>query len=624
MDFPEFADGMWPLLTGAKRPSRYVGCEYGTLPEKGGERPVWMCLAFPDTYEIGMSYLGFQILYFLVKSLPYADVDRVYCPWPDLEELLRARSLPLSSIENGRPVGQFDLVGFTLQYELSYTNVLTMLDLAGIPLLSEERGEKDPLICAGGPGALTPEPLAPFVDFFCLGDGEELLAEVLKVLSETKGATRQDRLSALSEVEGVYVPAFVDYCPHPDEGGRFLWKRSNKDVPLFQRRAVQCLDSAFSPEMLLVPSAGIVHDRIPIELFRGCTRGCRFCQAGMVTRPVRERSPDSLVERARLLVDRTGWEELGLLSLASCDYSHVVPLIRSLTSALADRNVKISLPSLRMDAFSVLLAAEMESMRREGLTFAPEAGTQRLRDVINKGVTEEDFDVCLETALSKGWDRIKLYFMMGLPGETDKDLEGIVDLAERAFAIGRRNRKKPRIALSVAGFVPKAHTPFQWERQSTVEELRAKGRFLKGLAMSRQGGKNNRLSLKYHEPEQTVLEGVFARGDRALAPVLLEAWRRGARFDGWSETFSYDLWMDAFDRTGIDPARYAHRQRTKNEGLPWDHIAAGVSKSFLWREKEKADRGLLSPDCRPHGVDQGATCHGCGAVACPLAPGQRG
>ena len=618
MHFPEYADGMWPLLSDVKRPSRYAGCEFGSLPPKedsGGM--VRVCLAFPDVYEIGMSYLGFQILYFLVKGLPWADAERAYCPWTDLEGLLREKGMPLASMESGRPLDRFDVVGFTLQYELSYTNVLTMLDLGGIPLLAGDRGEDHPLVAAGGPGALAPEPMAPFVDFFCVGEGEELLPEALKVLSETKGRPRKERLEALARVEGVYVPSLVecDFSP----GGRGMTFRSSA-LPLpVHRRIVDSLDGAFYPDMLLVPSGGIVHDRVPMELFRGCTRGCRFCQAGMVTRPVRERSVKTVVKKTLSLVEKTGWEEVGLLSLASCDYSGISPVIRELSAALAPKNVKISLPSLRMDAFSVHLAAEMESMRRGGVTFAPEAGTQRLRNVINKGVSDEDFTQCLETAFSKGWDRVKLYFMMGLPTETAEDLEGILDLAERALSIGKSRGKKAQVALSVAGFVPKAHTPFQWEPQAGVDELRSAGRFLKGKLAVRHGGKNSRISLKYHEPEQTFLEGVFARGDRRLAPVLLEAWKSGARFDGWSETFSLPRWMEAFEKTGIDPAEFAARRRAADEGLPWDHIDAGVSKAFLLRERDRALGELVSPDCRPLGGNEGAPCRACGVQdRCPV------
>ena len=418
-------------------------------------------------------------------------------------------------------------------------------------------------------------------------------------------------------MEGVYVPSLVecDFSP----GGRGMTFRSSA-LPLpVHRRIVDSLDGAFYPDMLLVPSGGIVHDRVPMELFRGCTRGCRFCQAGMVTRPVRERSVKTVVKKTLSLVEKTGWEEVGLLSLASCDYSGISPVIRELSAALAPKNVKISLPSLRMDAFSVHVAAEMESMRRGGVTFAPEAGTQRLRNVINKGVSDEDFTQCLETAFSKGWDRVKLYFMMGLPTETAEDLEGILDLAERALSIGKSRGKKAQVALSVAGFVPKAHTPFQWEPQAGVDELRSAGRFLKGKLASRHGGKNSRISLKYHEPEQTFLEGVFARGDRRLAPVLLEAWKSGARFDGWSETFSLPRWMEAFEKTGIDPAEFAARRRAADEGLPWDHIDAGVSKAFLLRERDRALGELVSPDCRPLGGNEGAPCRACGVQdRCPV------
>ncbi|MDK2958129.1 MAG: hypothetical protein PWP47_173 [Synergistaceae bacterium] len=617
MHFPEYADGMWPLLSDVKRPSRYAGCEFGSRPPKedfGGL--VRVCLAFPDVYEIGMSYLGFQILYFLLKGLPWADAERAYCPWTDLEGLLREKGMPLASMESGRPLDRFDVVGFTLQYELSYTNVLTMLDLGGIPLLAEDRGEDHPLVTAGGPGALAPEPLAPFVDFFCVGDGEELLPEALKVLSETKGLPRRDRLEALARVEGVYVPSLVD-CEFVPGGGT-AFRSSAGPLPV-RRRIVDSLDGAFYPDMLLVPSGGIVHDRVPMELFRGCTRGCRFCQAGMVTRPVRERSVKTVVEKTLSLVEKTGWEEVGLLSLASCDYSGISPVIRELSAALAPKNVKISLPSLRMDAFSVRLAADMESMRRGGVTFAPEAGTQRLRNVINKGVSDEEFTTCLETVFSRGWDRVKLYFMMGLPTETTEDLEGILDLAERALSIGKSSGKKAQVALSVAGFVPKAHTPFQWEPQAGVDELRSAGRFLKGKLASRHGGKNSRVSLKYHEPEQTFLEGVFARGDRRLAPALLEAWKAGARFDGWSETFFLPRWMEAFEKTGIDPAEFTTRRRSTDEGLPWDHIDAGVSKTFLLRERERALGELVSPDCRPLGGNEGAPCRACGVEdRCPV------
>ncbi len=622
MKYQEYQDEMWPLLSDVKRPSRYAGCEFGARPPKEEKKGlVRFCLAFPDVYEIGMSFLGFQILYFLLKDHPLGDAERVYCPWTDMETLLREKSLPLTSIESSRALSEFDVVGFTLQYELSYTNILTMLDLGGIPLFSACRGERDPLVCAGGVGALTPEPLAPFIDFFCVGDGEDLLPEVIDALSRTEGRPRKERLEILSRIGGVYVPSLLEVF-YDEGGGVSMAFPGREDGLPVRRRAVASLDDAYFPSMLLVPSGGIVHDRIPVELFRGCTRGCRFCQAGMVTRPVRERSASSVVEKTVDLVQKTGWEEVGLLSLSSCDYTDIRPVIRELTERLSPLNVTVSLPSLRMDAFSVNLAAEMQSAGRGGVTFAPEAGTQRLRNVINKGVTDEDFDTCLSAAFQSGWDRVKLYFMMGLPTETLEDLDGIVRMGERAVALGKRFKKRAKITLSVAGFVPKPHTPFQWEAQLSIEELRERGRYLKNAVSRLWGGKNSPLTLKYHEPEQTFLEGVFARGDRRLAPVLLAAWKRGARFDGWTETFSWPLWNDAFSEEGIDPAFYASRERPLGEALPWDHIDPGVSRSFLERERKRSREELLSPDCRPLGDEGGSPCRFCGIPDCPAAEGK--
>lgn len=569
------------LLAGVKRPSRYIGGEWGSGPVKdGGTDIIRVCWAFPDLYDVGMSYLGYQILYGLTKSLPYADAERVYTPWLDMEEALRASRTPLWALESKRPVSEFDVVAFTLQYELSYTNMLTILDLGGVPLRSEQRGDDSPIVIAGGPGALAPEPVAPFIDAFCVGDGEVLLPEVLSILHGLKGRPRSEKLTALTKLDGVYVPQIPPASP-------------------VRRRIAEDLDSSFYHTRMIVPNTSIVHDRVAIQVFRGCTRGCRFCQAGMIDRPVRERSADSVVKQAEALLKNTGWEEVGLLSLATCDWSQLGETLKRFEPMLKTNQIKLSLPSLRVDAFSVNMAAGLESIRKGGLTFAPEAGTQRLRNVINKGVTEEDIKSALEETFSHGWDRVKLYFMMGLPTETEEDLAGIREICNMAVSIARRNKRRGDVNVSLAGFVPKAHTPFQWEAQLDRESLHERGKFVKNNI------NNRKVSLSYHEPKQTYLEGVFARGDSRLADVIEEAWRRGERFDGWTECFNFDRWMEVFRDLGIDPDYYACRPRALDEKLPWEHIDSGVSKSYLLRERAKAFAGERTRDCRDG-------CNGCG------------
>lgn len=584
--FEELEDPMWRFLCSAKKPSRYAGGEWGAIGRvTPGKERVSLCLSFPDVYEVGMSYLGFQILYEMASGIEGTRVERSYCPWTDAEALLREEGVPLCSLETGSPLSSFDILGFTLQYELTATNVLTMLDLGGVPLRTSLRGEGDPLVVAGGPGALAPEPISPFIDVFCVGDGELLLPELLETFASVRGKGRKAILETLAGIEGFYVPSLPGKLP-------------------VKRRVLMDLDEGFVPSRMVVPSAGIIHDRAGVEVFRGCTRGCRFCQAGMVSRPVRERSPEKVVSIARELLVNSGYEEIGLVSLASCDYTGLEKVIDMLAPELEEKNIKLSLPSLRMDAFSVELADRLEKLGRGGLTFAPEAGTQRLRDVINKGISASDIETTFDEVFSRGWEKIKLYFMMGLPTETDRDLEAIIDLSRAARARAKSHGTRARIGVSVAGFVPKPHTPFQWDPQDTVEELARKGNLLK--RMSRQAG----LSLNYHEPAQTFLEGVFARGDRSLSSVIEEAWRMGARFDGWSECFDTQVWMNAFSACKIDPLYFTARERGKDEQFPWEVIDTGVSRSFLFSEREKALAGALSPDCRE------GDCLACGWQGC--------
>ena len=561
------------LLSGVKRPSRYVGGEWGSGPVKDSPGILRVCYAFPDLYEVGMSYLGFQILYSLTKSLSFADAERVYAPWMDMEDALRKTGTPLWALESKRPISEFDVIGFTLQYELSYTNILTILDLGGIPLRSAHRNDSDPIVIAGGPGALSPAPVSPFIDAFCVGDGEVLLPDVYRTLHELKGRSREERLQAISKIDGVYVPAV------------------RRDTPV-RRQIAENLDETFFHTSMIVPNTGIVHDRVAVQAFKGCTRGCRFCQAGMIDRPVRERSADSVAEQVRQLLKNTGWEEVGLLSLATCDWSQLAETLKKFGPMLAENQIKLSLPSLRVDAFSVNMAAELESIRKGGLTFAPEAGTQRLRNVINKGVSDADIEAALEATFSHGWDRVKLYFMMGLPTETEEDLAGIIDICNRAVSIAKKHKRHGDVNASLAGFVPKAHTPFQWEAQLDRASLRERGRFVKNSI------RNRKVSLSYHEPDQTYLEGVFARGDERLADAIEEVWRRGERFDGWTECFNFERWMEVFRDLEIDSDSYVSRPRPLDEPLPWDMIDSGVSKTYLAGERELAISGILTKDCR--------------------------
>lgn len=598
-------------LKKVNKPARYIGGELNSVTKDLGETEVNFVFAFPDVYEVGMSHLGLQILYFLTNSREEFACERVFAPWPDMEEQMRKYKIPLFTLESKEEVRNFDILGFTLQYELSYTNILNMLDLAGIPLHSSERKEEDPLIIAGGPCGYTPEPLADFIDLFIMGEGEEVNPELFDLYKRKKKEHwSKDRfLREAMKITGIYVPKF--YREIYNDDGTIKERIAMEGAPeVISKRRVDFLDEMFQPEELIVPFIETVHDRVVLEMFRGCTHGCRFCQAGMIYRPVREKSVDRLMEGAVKMLEATGYDEISLSSLSSCDYTGLLPLIESLMKRYEKEKVALSLPSLRLDTFFMEVLKEIEKVKRTGLTFAPEAGTQRLRDVINKGVTEEDLmDVC-DSVFKEGWSRIKLYFMIGLPTETDEDLDGIVQLAnqvkDRFF-----NRPKEEIkgnfqvTVSASCFVPKAFTPFQWTGQTKKEEFSEKAFYIKDRI------KDRKIKFRYHHPATSMMEAIIARGDRKVGRLLYRAWELGCRFDGWSEYFDLSKWEQAMEDTGITPEFYAYRERPYEEILPWDFIDIGVSKEYLKREYEKALAEEVTPDCR-------GGCNGCGIRNCTM------
>ena len=602
-----YQDKIEAMLEKVQKAPRYTGGEMNTAIKPWEATRLHFAFCFPDTYEVGMSHLGMKILYGAINAQPDMLCERVFMPWVDMKALMEENEVPLFSMENRRVLSSFDVVGFTLQYEMSYTNVLAMLKLGGIELLREKRAEDAPIVVAGGPCAFNPEPLADFIDAFMVGDGEEQIIELNRVIMEgrAEGASRMTILKRLAAVRGVYVPALYDVTYH-DDGTIASMQPNCAEAPEKVLKAIITeLDTAYYPKEIPVPYTEIIHDRIMLEIMRGCTRGCRFCQAGMLYRPVRERSLERLVELAEALEKSTGYDEISLSSLSSGDYTCLAELIRELIRRLKEKRVSISLPSLRLDSVLKDALEETQKERKTSLTFAPEAGTQRLRDVINKGVTEEDLIEKVRDAFEGGWSSVKLYFMMGLPSETYEDLDGIAALADKVvaqyFAVPKAQRAKGlRVTCSASVFVPKPFTPFQWEPQDTQEVVREKQQHVREAFKKIKGANFN-----YHESDLSYLEACFARGDRKLGKVLLRAFEKGCMLDGWSEHFKYDAWREAFVETGVDPAFYAFRRREKNEILPWDHIDCGVTKEFLWREKEKAEKALTTKDCREG-------CNGCG------------
>lgn len=594
------------ILSRVQKPAQYIGGELNSVTKNREDVDIRFCFCFPDTYEIGMSHLGMKILYSLINSREDSWCERAFVPMDDMAEEMKKAGMPLFGIESGDPLSSFDVLGFTLQYEMSFTSILYMLDLGGVPILAKDRHDLSGIVVAGGPCACNPEPLADFVDVFQLGDGEELMMDFLDLYKECKenGLSKEEFLDACTRIPGLYVPS--RYNVEYKEDGTIKCVTPTGGAPaVVKKRVVADMDTAFYPDKFIVPYIEIVHDRVVEETFRGCIRGCRFCQAGFIYRPIREKSAEVVDRQARDLCDSTGYDQVSLISLSTSDYSEITPLLETMTSWTTENNINISLPSLRIDTFSDELVEKLNLIRKSGLTFAPEAGSQRLRDAINKNITEDEIMNTARIAFKNGWTTVKLYFMIGLPTETQEDVDQIVELGKKVVDEFYKNPDRPKKAkltvnISASSFVPKPFTPFQWSPQADRDELNVKQERLHELATG------TRLHISCHKTNMIFVEGVLARADRRLGPVLLKVYENGGHLDAWDDHFDYDRWLDAMKECGVDPAFYANRERPYDEVLPWDHIEYGPSKKFLIRESEKAKKSETTPHCR-------IGCAGCGA-----------
>ena len=594
------------ILQYVQKPARYVGGELNSVVKNPNEVDIRYAFCFPDIYEIGMSHLGMKILYGLVNEREDAWCERVFAPDVDMEEQMRKNNVPLFALESGDYIKDFDIIGFTLMYELCYTNVLNMLDLAGIPLYSKDRDELTPVICCGGPCACNPEPIADFMDIVFLGDGEESTNEVLDLLKYCKqnGLSKKEFLLKAKDITGVYVPSFYEDS-YNDDGTLKELKATNNAPKSVKKSIVSDMNKCYYPKEFVVPFINIVHDRAVEEIFRGCIRGCRFCQAGFIYRPIREKSVETINAQSKALIESTGYDELSLCSLSTSDHSKVNEMLTSLIDWTVKDKINLSLPSLRVDNFSDELVDKLNKVRKSGLTFAPEAGTQRLRDVINKNVTQEEVINTCTKAFDNGWTTVKLYFMMGLPTETMEDIEGIANLGMEVVHAFYKNPNRQKgtglqVNISCSSFIPKPFTPFQWEPEDTMDSLKAKQKHLLESIPSKK------IRVSYHETPTSLLEGVLARGDRRLSAVIHSAFKNGCKFDSWDEHFKFDAWLRAFEDNGIDPYFYTQRKREFSELLPWDHLDYGISRKFLENENLKAHQNTTTPHCR-------IKCAGCGA-----------
>lgn len=584
------------ILYKVEKPARYIGGELNCA-DKNPSNKIRFAFCFPDIYEVGMSHLGTRILYYVLNKREDTYCERVFAPWPDMEKHLRENSIPLFTLETKDSLDKFDFIGFTLQYEMSYTNILNMLNLSNIEIRASKRGEEDPIVLCGGPCAYNPEPLYDIADIFSLGEGEEVLGEVVELYKKMKHLGKKAFLRKVASIEGIYVPSLYDVSYNEDNTIKgFIPKY--EDVPKkVRKRIIKDFNNVEAPDELIMPYTEIIHDRIMIETFRGCTRGCRFCQAGMIYRPVREKKADTILENLEKIKKTSGYEEVSLTSLSICDYSDINNLVNSIVEKYKEEKFSVSLPSLRVDSFSVDLIKEIQKVRKTGLTFAPEAGSQRMRDVINKGVTRENLLEAVKNAFLNGYGTIKLYYMVGLPYEEEEDVIGIAKLSdevvEEYYKVDKEKRKKGlKVNVSASIFVPKPFTPFQWAPQDNMDNVRKKIYKLKDNIKSRA------ISFKYHETPVSYLEAAFARGDRRMCDVLIKAYEKGAIFDGWSEFFNNDIWMESFVECNVDPDFYVTRDRSYEEVLPWDFIDIGVTKDYLIKENEKAKAAAVTPDCR--------------------------